>query len=141
MSVENVVRLPPLFEAVADAEAETVAAAGPCKDVAVLEPVEEWVAAANSADCEATIDLVDETAAETAEDAVDDEDVVEAVDEAVDEEDVEEVVDALPIILCTYCTTVSVVLVDQYERWAVMLLPVEQQIGSSSSHHCCSLSA
>jgi hypothetical protein len=97
--------------------------------VAVVVPAAALEELSSELSCEAIKDDdakdVDAVVVDAAANAPD----VDAVGAGVDDE---EELDALdePAKPCTKWTTVSVVFCDQYDKWAVMLLPELQQIGS-----------
>lgn len=113
-------------EADVEADADVVLDAGVCEGTLVREVVTDGVAAAAiSGDC-TDVTVADDDASDVPEaDEVEEADVVEEAD------------GTLPTLLFTNWTTVSVVLVPQYERWAWMLSPVLQQIGSAAAHQSC----
>jgi len=123
-SVKGDLRLPSLVDAVlADGETDAVGDVGTCVVAATPDSVADVpVAAASSADLVETADSTDEATESAEDEAADDEaggrDDDEVADDAADED---EAVDDAPVVsfpslLCTNCTTVSVVLLLQYER-------------------------
>lgn len=131
---ESTVLVAPLVEEVAVGEALVEAG----EEAARVKSVDVGAVPVEPADD--AEDLSSATGVDVPEGIVVEEPVAEADVEVADVDDAEDDDAESPTLLCTNCTTVSVVLSDQYERCAEISQPVLQHTGSASSHHSSSLS-